>query len=468
MEQVKMSDIQHVILSNLIHNNDFCRTALPYIETEYFTEAEGRVFDLIDNYFEEYNRLPSAKILEIDLLNADMSDTRAQESFEVIKSISVPENFAVDNDWLVKNAEEWCQSRAVENAVMKSIRVLDGKEADTTKEMIPDFLRNALSVCFDSSVGHDYILDAVERHEYYNLEVAKIPSDLEMINRITKGGYVRKTLTVILAGTGVGKSMFMCHSAASALKMGHDVLYITAEMAEIKIAERIDANLFNVPLNDIENMSRDMFISKVDKIKAKTQGRLVIKEYPTGSCHVGHFRHLLNELKHKQNMKPDVIFVDYLNICASARMKNNGNVNSYTLVKSIAEELRGLAIEFDVPVITATQTNREGYGNSDVDLTNVSESFGLPATADLMFALIATDELKRMNQVVVKQLKNRYSDPGDMPKFNLGVDRAKMKFFDCDQPTAGLSSEPRGKASDNIDVFVPGKAPASDFGSFNF
>ena len=268
--------------------------------------------------------------------------------------------------------------------------------------------------------------------------------------------------------TGVGKSMFMCHSAASALKMGHDVLYITAEMAEIKIAERIDANLFNVPLNDIENMSRDMFISKVDKIKAKTQGRLVIKEYPTGSCHVGHFRHLLNELKHKQNMKPDVIFVDYLNICASARMKNNGNVNSYTLVKSIAEELRGLAIEFDVPVITATQTNREGYGNSDVDLTNVSESFGLPATADLMFALIATDELKRMNQVVVKQLKNRYSDPGDMPKFNLGVDRAKMKFFDCDQPTAGLSSEPRGKASDNIDVFVPGKAPASDFGSFNF
>ncbi len=358
---------------------------------------------------------------------------------------------AVDETWLMQSTEKWCQDRAIHLAILESINIIDGKHQTLSKNALPDILSEALGISFDRSVGHDYVDSAEGRYEFYHREEVRIPFDLDYFNRITKGGLPRKTLNIAMAGTGVGKSLFMCHCAGANLSQGQNVLYITMEMAEERIAERIDANLMNLPIDQLESLSKEMFDSKVEKIAKKTQGKLIIKEYPTGSAHVGHFRALLNELKLKKNFMPDVIYIDYLNICASSRMKGlGGSVNTYSLIKSIAEEIRGLAVEFDVPIMSATQTTRSGYGNSDVGLEDTSESFGLPATADFMFALISSEELEQLGQILVKQLKNRYNDPGANKRFVVGVDRSKMKLYDVEESAQNLidSAAPTMPAND--------------------
>tara|TARA_Y200000002_G_scaffold378051_1_gene384711 strand:+ start:1 stop:1164 length:1164 start_codon:yes stop_codon:yes gene_type:complete len=361
-----------------------------------------------------------------------MSDEQFQMSMDIVPQLFSTD--VIDKDWLLDATEKWCQDRALYNAVMESISIIDGKHESLTKNALPDILSKALGVSFDKNVGHDYIENVEERYEFYHTEEDRIPFDLDYFNRITKGGVPRKTLNICLAGTGVGKSLYMCHLAASALTEGRNVLYITMEMAEERIAERIDANLLNIPIDQLENLSKDMFTTKVQNLARKTSGKLIVKEYPTGSAHVGHFRALLNELKLKKQFTPDVIYIDYLNICASSRMKAmGGSINSYTYIKAIAEELRGLAVEFDVPLWSATQTTRSGFSNSDVGLEDTSESFGLPATADLMFALISTEELEGLGQLMVKQLKNRYNDPTQHKRFVIGVDRSKMRLFDADE-----------------------------------
>jgi len=426
------ANIEQTILRNLLTDEKYMRKVLPFIKPDYFQGVYKTLFKEAGKYVAKYNRLPTQETLQIELNDSNLQGDQYTMAMGIVPQLFTHEK--IDEDWLLDNTEKWCQDRAIYNSIMESISIIDGKHESLTKNALPDLLTKALSVAFDTNVGHDYIDNAEQRWEFYNTEEDRIPFDLDYFNKITKGGVPNKTLNIALAGTGVGKSLFMCHVAASSLVAGNNVLYITMEMAEERIAERIDANLLNIPIDQLANQSKDMFTEKVKNLARKTTGRLVVKEYPTGSAHSGHFRALLNELKLKKQFIPDVIFIDYLNICASSRMKGMGGaINSYTYVKAIAEELRGLAVEFDVPIFSATQTTRSGYSNSDVGLEDTSESFGLPATADLMFALISTEELERDGQIMVKQLKNRYNDPTFHKRFVVGVDRSKMRLYDVEE-----------------------------------
>ena len=423
-------NLEVTILSNLVFNSEYSRKVLPFIRQDYFNDHSYKIIFLeVHEYITQYDALPSLNALGIECQErTDLTEEQFKEVLEVLNVLSDEES---DLDWLVDTTEKWCQERAIYLSLMESVKIADGQDTKRDKGAIPQILSEALGVSFDQNIGHDYVENAGERFEFYHKKEEKIPFDLEFFNKITKGGLPNKTLNIALAGTGVGKSLFMCHVAASALLQGKNVLYITLEMAEEKIAERIDSNLLNIPIQKLHDLPRFMFDSKIRNLAKKTQGKLIIKEYPTASAHVGHFKALLGELALKRSIKPDIIFVDYLNICASQRYKGS-IVNSYTYVKAIAEELRGLAVEANVPIVSATQTTRSGYGSSDVDLTDTSESFGLPATADLMFALISTEELEEMNQIMVKQLKNRYNDPTMNKRFCVGIDRAKMRLYDVE------------------------------------
>ena len=450
-------NLEQVILRNILTDDEYTRKVLPFIKPEYFEGIYRILFRETAKFVTKYNKLPTAEAFKIEL---DASDRLNGENYTVAMDL-IPQLFAVeetDSEWLIQNTEKWCQDRAIYNAVMESISIIDGKHETMTKGALPDLLSKALGVAFDTNVGHDYIDNVEDRWDFYNKQEERIPFDLEHFNTITKGGVPNKTLNIALAGTGVGKSLFMCHVASSALTDGKNVLYITMEMAEERIAERIDANLLNVPIDQLDTMPKTMFTEKVKQLSSKTSGKLIIKEYPTGSAHAGHFRALLNELKLKRQFEPDIIFIDYLNICASSRMKGMGGaINSYNYIKAIAEELRGLAVEFDVPIFSATQTTRSGYSNSDVGLEDTSESFGLPATADLMFALISTEELQQLGQIMVKQLKNRYNDPTQNKRFVVGVDRSKMRLFDVDPNEQTLTDDTpvfdKSDAGENISKF---------------
>jgi len=435
------TNLEQTILRNLLTDENYMRKVLPFIKPDYFEGVYRILFKEAGRYVGKYNKLPTAESFKIEL---DQTDKLSGEQYTMAVDI-LPQLFSkeqIDDQWLLDTTEKWCQDRAIYNAIMESISIIDGKHETMTKGALPDLLSKALGVAFDTNVGHDYVENYEERFDFYHTEEDRIAFDLDYFNRITKGGVPRKTLNIALAGTGVGKSLYMCHVAAGALVEGRNVLYITMEMAEERIAERIDANLLNTPIDQLPNMSRDMFRTKVEDIARKTEGKLIVKEYPTGSAHAGHFRALLNELKLKRQFEPDIIFIDYLNICASSRMKGMGGaINSYNYIKAIAEELRGLAVEFDVPVFSATQTTRSGFSNSDVGLEDTSESFGLPATADLMFALIATEELEQLGQMMVKQLKNRYNDPTQHKRFVIGVDRSKMRLYDVDVQEQTLTDD---------------------------
>ena len=437
--------IETLILRNLMLNEDYTRTVIPHLKLIYFEDPYRSVFSEIVEFVNKFNKLPSADALSIELRN---NPKVTSDSLALIPEISV-QTKEETLPWLIEHTEKWCQDRAIYLAIMDSINIIEGKHDTLGKNSLPEVLSEALGVNFDIRVGHDYVDDSDSRYEFYHRDEEHLPFDLEMFNKITKGGLVNKSLNVALAGTGVGKSLFMCHVAAGALTQMKNVLYITMEMAEERIAERIDANLMNVPIDQLENLSKDMFDKKMHKLTDKGVGKLIVKEYPTGAASAVHFRALLKELKVKRDFEPQLICIDYLNICSSARMKAMGGaINSYTYVKAIAEELRGLAVEFNLPVITATQTTRGGFGNSDVGLEDTSESFGLPATADLMFALIATEELDNLNQIMVKQLKNRYNDPtGANKKFVLGIDRAKMRLYDVEDTaqTLNVRDEPPKK-----------------------
>lgn len=435
-----MNNIEQTILRNLLTDEVYMRKVLPFIKPDYFQGVYKTLFKEAGKFVAKYNKLPTTETFSIELQEAQMSDEQFHNAMEIVPHLFSKDE--IDEKWLIDNTEKWCQDRAIYNAVMESITIIDGKHEQLTKNALPDLLQKALGVAFDTNVGHDYIDNADDRYEFYHTEEDRTPFDLEYFNKITKGGVPNKTLNIALAGTGVGKSLFMCHVAAGALVEGKNVLYITMEMAEERIAERIDANLLNVPIDQLDSMSKDMFTTKVQNLARKTTGKLIVKEYPTGSAHVGHFRALLNELKLKKQFEPDIIFVDYLNICASSRMKGMGGaINSYTYIKAIAEELRGLAVEFDLPVFSATQTTRSGYSNSDIGLEDTSESFGLPATADLMFALISTEELEQQGQLMVKQLKNRYNDPTHHKRFVVGIDRSKMRLYDVDENQQTLTDD---------------------------
>ena len=429
-------NLEVTILGSLIYNDEYTRKVLPFIKSDYFQVKSHKIIFLeIHEYVTNYNSLPSLNALGIECQErTDLTEEQFKEIIEVLNDLSKEEH---DLDWIVDTTEKWCQERAIYLSLMESVKIADGQDEKRDKGSIPQILSDALGVSFDQHVGHDYLQNYEERFDFYHKKEEKIPFDLEFFNRITKGGLPNKTLNIALAGTGVGKSLFMCHVASSVLLQGKNVLYITLEMAEEKIAERIDANLLNVPIQKLAELPRIMFENKISKLSKKTQGKLIIKEYPTASAHVGHFKSLLNELELKRNIKPDIIFIDYLNICASQRYKGS-IVNSYTYVKAIAEELRGLAVEAGVPIVSATQTTRSGYGSSDVDLTDTSESFGLPATADLMFALISTEELEEQNQIMVKQLKNRYYDPTLNKRFVIGIDRSKMRLYDVEDAQKDL------------------------------
>jgi len=426
-----MDRIETTILANLIYNEKYCRKVLPFVKPEYYQERSERViFETISSFVIEYGKMITKEILYIELDNRkDLSDSEISEINKLVESIS---DKSSDYEWLLNTTEKWCRDRAIYLALMESIHIADNEGGNKNRDAIPSILSDALAVSFDNNIGHDYIEDYENRFDFYHRSEEKIPFDLEFFNKITKGGIPNKTLNVALAGTGVGKSLFMCHLASSILLQGKNVLYITLEMSEEKIAERIDANLLNVNIQNLQDLSHNDYESKITRLSKKTQGKLIIKEYPTASAHSGHFKSLLSELSLKKSFKPDIIFVDYLNICASSRFKGT-TVNSYTYVKAIAEELRGMAVEHNVAVVTATQTTRSGYGNSDVDLTDTSESFGLPATADFMFALISSDELENLNQIMIKQLKNRYNDPTLYKRFVVGIDRAKMRLYDVEQ-----------------------------------
>ena len=427
-----MDSIEITVLKNLIHNDEYSRKVVPFINKDYFEEFHEKIiFEEVCTFIVKYNSLPTKETL---IIESEKRTDITEDVFAKIRDcVGLLNDTPNDLQWLLDTTEKWCRDRAIYLALVESISIADGNNDKKNQDAIPSILSDALAVSFDNQVGHDYLEDYEERYESYHREEDKIPFDLDYFNKITKGGLPNKTLNVALAGTGVGKSLFMCHLAASTLLQGKNVLYITLEMAEEKIAERIDANLLNVPIQDIVNLPQQTFEKKVTNLAKKTQGSLIIKEYPTASAHSGHFKSLLSELALKKSFKPDIIFVDYLNICASSRYKANGNVNSYSYIKAIAEELRGLAVEANLPIVSATQTTRSGYGNSDVDLTDTSESFGLPATADLMFALISTEELENLSQIMVKQLKNRYHDPTINKRFVVGIDRGKMKLYDCEQ-----------------------------------
>ena len=441
--------IEKAIFTNLIFNEQFARKALPFLKVDYFqSRLDKALYKIIDHYVQQYNTLPSKTALKVEVGEyVDLNDDEEKELQKYVDSLEPDTNN--DQDWLTDATEKFCQDKAVYNAIMESIQIFDGK-TKTDKGSIPQILSNALAVSFDSHVGHDFITDADARYEFYHKKEHRIPFDLDYLNRVTKGGLPRKTLNIVLAGTGVGKSLFMCHCAAANLSKGSNVLYITMEMAEERIAERIDANLLNVTLEELSILPKDVYQKKIERLSGTTKGKLIIKEYPTSSAGSGHFRHLLNELKMKRNFTPEVIYIDYLNICASSRLKQGANVNSYIYIKSIAEELRGLAVEFNVPIVSATQTTRSGYSSSDLGLEDTSESFGLPATADFMIALMSNEELQEMNQMVVKQLKNRYNDPSYLRKFIIGVDRAKMKLYDVEQH-AHEDLIDNGPAFDNTD-----------------
>ena len=423
--------IEQKIIEGLFINEDYLRKVVPYLEETYFRDLnEKTIFNLVTEYVEKYNRCPNIESIKVDLNNkTDLSEDQHLECSKYLSGI-VPDS--MDVDWLINETEKFCQDQAIYNAIMESIQILDGK-TKTSKGAIPNLLTDALSVSFDPHIGHDFIEDADNRFEYYHLKEHKLPFNLEYFNKITKGGLSKKTLNICLAGTGVGKSLFMCHCAASNMMDGKNVLYITMEMAEEKIAERIDANLMGITLDELSILPKEAYDKKINRIKDKTAGRIIIKEYPTAGAGVNHFRHLLNELKIKRNFIPDILYIDYLNICMSARIKYGASVNSYTYVKAIAEELRGLAVEYSVPVLSATQTTRAAFTSSDIGLEDTSESFGLPATADFMFAIISTEELDQLQQYQVKQLKNRYSDPGMFRRFIIGVDKSRMKLFDVEQ-----------------------------------
>jgi hypothetical protein len=423
--------IEQLIFSNLIFNETYARKSLPFLKDDYFqSRTDKTLFNLVSDYVEKYNSLPTKEALAIEISNVKgLSDDEVKLLKQQVTDVSEDKT---DIEWLYDQTEKFCQDKAVYNAVMDSINILDGKGGQD-KGAIPDILSKALAVSFDTHIGHDFLEDSDERYEYYHRKESRLPFDLDYFNLITKGGLPKKTLNIALAGTGVGKSLFMCHCAAANLSQGSNVLYITMEMAEEKIAERIDANLLNEAIDMLSMLPKDVYDKKIERIKSKTPGKLIIKEYPTASAGSNHFRHLLNELKLKRNFKPDIIYIDYLNICMSSRLKFGANVNSYTYVKSIAEELRGLAVEFNVPIVSATQTTRSGYSNTDVGLEDTSESFGLPATADLMFALITSEELEGLGQIMVKQLKNRYNDPFFHRKFVVGVDKSKMKLYNVEQ-----------------------------------
>ena len=424
-------NLEVTILSNLLYNERYTRKVLPFLKVDYFTDRSHKIVFLeIHEYVSQYDSLPSLNALGIEC--QERSDLSEDQFKEIVEVLNVLSNDPSDYDWLVDTTEKWCQERAIYLSLMESVKIADGQDTKRDKGAIPSILSEALGVSFDQHVGHDYVSDAEARYEFYHRKEDKIPFDLEFFNKITKGGLPNKTLNIALAGTGVGKSLFMCHMAAATLLQGKNVLYITMEMAEEKIAERIDANLLNIPIQQLSDLPKVMFDKKIKTLSKKTQGKLIIKEYPTASAHVGHFKSLVSDLALKRSIKPDIIFVDYLNICASQRYKGS-IVNSYTYVKAIAEELRGFACECNVPIISATQTTRSGYGSTDVDLTDTSESFGLPATADLMFALISTEELEGMNQIMVKQLKNRYNDISRNKRFCVGIDRAKMRLYDVEE-----------------------------------
>lgn len=423
--------IENTILSNLVHNEEYCRKVLPFLKKRYFSERkEAIVFEEINKFFEQYNKPITNEILAIEVNNRkDISDGDLKEQQQLISGLTKQDT---NEEWLLNETETFCKKKAVYNAILDSIGIIDGKDKERQDDAIPSLLSDALGVSFDNHVGHNYLDDSDSRYEFYHRVEEKIKFDLDMLNKITKGGLSNKTLNVILAGTGVGKSLFMCHCAAANLLDNKNVLYITMEMAEERIAERIDANLLNLSMDELKVVDKPIFDSRLDKVRKKSQGKLTIKEYPTAGAHAGHFRALLEELKLKQEFKPDIIYIDYLNICSSQRLRYGANVNSYTYVKTIAEELRGLAVEYNVPIVSATQTTRSGFTNSDPGLEDTSESFGLPATVDLMLALISTEELEGLNQLMVKQLKNRYNDPGYYKRFVIGVDRAKMKLYDVE------------------------------------
>jgi replicative DNA helicase len=440
--------IEQAILSNLIHSEEYCRKVVPHLKRDYFADRkEAAVVSLLIKFFEDYNKPASPEVVQIEIGNLKgFTDKEIPEMQELVKLLDKAEP---NQEWLIGQTEKFCKDRAVYNAILNSIKIIDGRDKTLQQDAIPSILSDALSVCFDNHVGHDYIEDASSRYDYYHRIEEKVPFDLDMFNKITKGGLSKKTLNICLAGTGVGKSLFMCHVAAGALSAGRNVLYITMEMAEERIAERIDANLLNLTMDELKVVDRDIYESRIDKIAKKTQGHLIVKEYPTASAHAGHFRALLEELKLKREFKPDIVMIDYLNICSSQRMKQGGSVNSYTYIKAIAEELRGLAVEYNVPIVSATQTTRSGFTNSDPGLEDTSESFGLPATADFMFALVSNEELEQLNQIIVKQLKNRYNDPNYYKRFIIGVDRSKMKLYDVEiSAQAGLSDAGHMKDDD--------------------
>jgi replicative DNA helicase len=447
-------NIQQTVLRNILTNDLFMRKVLPFIKPDYFEGVYRQLYKEVGKFVSKYNKLPTIEAFKIELDQADLNEEHYRHALEIIPNIFGKE--AIDDKWLLDTTEKWCQDRAVYNAIMESITIIDGKHQTLTKNALPDILQKALAVTFDANIGHDYIENVEQRYDFYHEQEERIPFDLEYFNKITKGGLPNKTLNIALAGTGVGKSLFMCHVGANALTQGRNVLYITMEMAEERIAERIDANLLNVPIDQLDKLSKDMLTTKVKNIAAKTHGKLIVKEYPTGQANSSHFRALLNELKLKKNFVPEIIFIDYLNICASSRMKAmGGSINSYTYIKAVAEELRGLAVEFNVPIVSATQTTRSGYSSSDPGLEDTSESFGLPATADLMFALVSNEELEAQGQIMVKQLKNRYNDPGKHKRFVIGVDRSRMRLYDVDEAQSNL-----------INDTMPAAAPTNKFKNF--
>ncbi len=454
--------IEQVILENLIKDDQYVRKVIPFLKPDYFmTHEDRKLFKIIHDFVEKYNNPPSKQAI-ILAVNEDTSlneDSHAK-CMEVINSLNGDE---VNRDWLVDETEKFCKDKALYLGVMESIQIIDGKKKDMSTDALPSILSEALSVGFDTNIGHDFIEDADKRYDFYHRLEEKVEFDLDMFNKITEGGLSNKTLNIALAGTGVGKSLFMCHMASAAISKGKNVLYITLEMSEERIAERIDANLMNIPIMELKDLSKAMYDDRITKINDKIEGRLIVKEYPTASAHSGHFKALINELKLKRSFFPDIIFIDYLNICSSSRFRAGSSANSYTIIKSIAEELRGLAVEQDVPIVSATQTTRGGYDNSDISLTDTSESFGLPATADLMFAIISTEELEQLGQFMIKQLKNRYADPTRNKRFMIGVDRARMKLYDLDP------SAQKQLTDSNIDIPVFDRGQSEDkYDDFKF
>ncbi len=456
--------IENYIISALVQEGEFARKTLPFLKKDYFSdEGQKVIFELVKQFVEKYNKTPNKAVLSVDLDELKgLNQTTYDQAKECIKLIGT--NPTVDEQWLLDNTEKFCQDKAIYNAIMDSIKIMDDKKEQQSRGAIPKLLSDALGVSFDQNIGHDFLEDSESRFDNYHKKEKRIPFDIEFLNKITKGGLPRKTLNIILAGTGVGKSLAMCHMAAHNLSSGQNVLYITMEMAEEKIAERIDANLLDVTLDELAVLTKEAYQKKIDRFRNKTTGKLIIKEYPTASAGSANFRHLFNELRLKRNFRPDIVYIDYLNICSSSRLKAGANVNSYTYIKAIAEELRGLGVEFDVPIVSATQTNRTGYTNTDVGLEDTAESFGLPATADIMIALIATEELDKLNQIMVKQLKNRYSDPTKFKRFVIGVDKSKMKLYDVEM---GAQSNIMDAPGSNYSTEYEPSA-AAKFGKFDF